>query len=142
MAKNKDAPLRQCRITKWLDGDTFDAEVLLSLTEHIDLSDLGIAKPFEVTVSLAPPVRIRVYGINAPEVHSSDPKEKAAGEAALKQARMLLPEGITVLAKSAGKEKYDRYMANVTMPDGKDFAETMKRAGHARSYYGGKKEPL
>lgn len=49
-----------CKVTRVLDGDTIDAVVDLGFSIHYN-------------------IRVRLLGINAPEIHTRDPKEKAAG---------------------------------------------------------------
>lgn len=86
-------------------------------TVYIKL-DLG----FDLTVY----ARVRVYGINAPEL-STD-----AGKAAREYARGLLLVGSVVTVLSHGWDKYGgRIDGEITLGDGRDFAASMVSAGYA-----------
>lgn len=113
----------RCQVMAWLDGDTCKLDV-----------DLGFGLHHVLTV--------RVAGINAPELHSRDPVEKAAGREARAHAEQLAPTGCFVLAQTAknrDQEKFGRWLATITLDDGKDFALQMIAAGQARPYDGGKR---
>jgi micrococcal nuclease len=104
-----------CTILNWVDGDTVDV-----------LIDLG----FRITQQQ----RIRVYGINAPEMTGST---KQQGIAARTMAMWLCNPGIACLirtAKPGSNDRYGRWLATITMPDGKDFAAEMIAKGHAAAY--------
>ena len=113
-----------CKVIEWLDGDTADVEILFDV--------LGS----RVTLLQ----RVRVDGINAPEIHSADASEKARGMEAKRYAELLAPVGSTIGVRSANdarpREKYGRWLARVTLADGKDFAAAMIAAGHAVEYHG------
>ena len=114
----------QCKIVKWLDGDTCDV--------HIDLGfDLWLVQ------------RVRVDGINSPEIHSKDIAERKAGLMAQAHAYILAPHGVIIAIKTAkaGKEreKFGRWLAKITLPDGRDFATAMTEAGQAKPYHGEKR---
>ena len=114
------------KILAWLDGDTCDVAI-----------DLG----FAVGITQ----RVRVYGINAPEVHSLNPAEKKAGGAARDFAAGLAPVGGQILARSfkhGANDKFGRFLAVLTLADGSDLAAKMIAAGHAKAYFGDKKEPF
>jgi endonuclease YncB( thermonuclease family) len=94
------------------DGDTVNVKL-----------DVG----FDLTVY----TRIRVDGINAPEL--STPEGKAARDF----ARTLLAVGDTVHVLSYGWDKYGgRIDGSITLPDARDFAKAMLDAGHAKPYAG------
>lgn len=80
---------------------------------------------------------LRVHGIDAPEL----PGE--AGTAARDAARALLPATLVVQIQTFkdAKEKYGRYLAKITLPDGTDLAAAMIAGGHAVPYFGGAKTP-
>jgi endonuclease YncB( thermonuclease family) len=48
---------------------------------------------------------------------------------------------VTLQTFKDSKEKYGRYLAKITLPDGSDFASAMVAAGHAVPYFGGTKTP-
>ena len=113
-----------CKVLKWLDGDTLEVEI-----------DMG----FEVYARK----KVRVYGINAREVHSKDPNEKSMGIKATLFAQSIAPVSGYVLIKShkANKEqeKFGRWLADIRLADGRDFATVMKDQGYAVPYFGGKR---
>jgi endonuclease YncB( thermonuclease family) len=94
------------------DGDTVYAQL-----------DLG----FDLTVY----ARVRVYGINAPELSTVE------GKAARDYARTLLPVGTAITVVSYGWDKYggriDGAIRSATVPD---YSAAMIAAGHAVAYYG------
>lgn len=93
------------------DGDTINIKL-----------DLG----FDLTVY----TRVRVFGINAPEL-STD-----AGKQARDYAQQLLPVGSNVQVVSHGWDKYGgRTDGDITVePSGQDFAQAMLAAGQAVPY--------
>jgi micrococcal nuclease len=98
------------------DGDTLRADI-----------DLG----FGIWQMNQP---IRIYGIDTPELSSSE------GRMARDYAKALL-EGKTVVMTTLKdkKEKYGRYLAKIAMPNGEDYATLMIALGLAVPYYGGTK---
>lgn len=99
-------------ILRWADADT-----------PILLLDLGW--------SISLKARARLSHVNAPELATD------AGKAARDYAVSVLPVGVTVMFTSHCLDKYGRPLGAITMPDGRDFAETLLAAGHAVSYEGG-----
>lgn len=109
-----------------------------------------------MTVALPPsPFRnlekVRLYGINSPEstlVRAKCKKEAKLGQSAKVWAREHLPVGSKVTVRIHAKrlpaltindkidERYGRLIADIVMPDGKDFADEMIKAGNATRYYG------
>lgn len=77
----------------------------------------------------------RLFGINAPEVHSSDPVEKARGLASKAELEKLIPDGIYTV-EILGKEKYGRTLLNIFTKDGKDVSSEMVRIGAAKLWDG------
>lgn len=98
------------------DGDTC----------HLDV-DLGFGiTATAYTVTGHPRLSCRVWGINAPELDTD------AGKAARDYARTLLTPGLLVEVLSHGFDKYGgRFDGQITLPDGRDFGQTMIAAGHA-----------
>ncbi len=115
-------------VLKVLDGDTIEVSIRLGL---------GVCYQ----------TPLRMLGINAPEIHSTNPAEKTAGE----RARDFLAAkivGKTVVLKTAKpdpKDKYGRYLATVFTVDrttlGENVNDAMVAAGHAKAYDGGKRVP-
>lgn len=107
------------RIVSVYDGDTVRADI-----------DLG----FGIWALNQP---LRVHGIDTPELSVED------GKRAREFARGLLPDQtrVTMTTFKDKKEKFGRYLGQITLPDGSDFASRMIEAGHAKTYFGGTKEP-
>lgn len=94
------------------DGDTIICHVLIHPGEGGELHD----------------THVRVQGINAPELNT------AAGVAAKAHAATLLPSGTQVMLTASKRDKYGRFLARITMPDGTDFSERMIADGKAVAY--------
>lgn len=99
------------------DGDTFTLYIDLGLNVKLDDQKLRLAHA------------------NAPELDTD------AGKAALAWVKDRMPRGtlVTIDTKKAegDREKYGRWLAEVTLPDGSDLATLMIAAGHAVPYEGG-----
>jgi micrococcal nuclease len=106
-------------ITKIQDGDTFDC-----IIEFV---------PFDIMVM----ARIRLDGINCPEVHTKDEREKALGLEAKDFTENFLKQG-EVIVDIRAKEKFGRTLAEVFV-DGKSLNKALVDANLARSYDGGKR---
>lgn len=100
-------------VTKVIDGDTVDVDVDLGMHVHTR-------------------TRLRVIGINAPETST------VSGKLAQGWARAVLPLGafITIKTEKDKTEKYGRWLASITMPDGRDYAEMAIENGHAVAWDG------
>lgn len=101
------------RVMVVVDGDTVDVDVDLGLRVHTD-------------------TRLRILGINAPE------KFTPAGKLAVEWARGLLSTDTTVILRTEKDktEKYGRWLAQLTTPDGSDYAATAIATGHAVAWDG------
>lgn len=67
-------------------------------------------------------VNIRVEGINALEL------SQKYGSEARDFAASLLPSGTEVILVHRKREKYGRFLAKITLPDGSDFSDHMLSA--------------
>lgn len=117
------------RVTEVVDGDTLGVRVTIWLDQ-------------EVTA------RVRLDGIDTPESRSECADEKRLAQAARqKLATLVAPatEGKgdgTIRLHDVEYDKYGgRVRARVTLADGTDLAQAMIKAGHARPYNGGKRQP-
>src|SRR3954454_5996282 len=99
------------------DGDTVNVKL-----------DVG----FDLTIY----TRVRVHGINSPELSSN------AGKAARDFARTLLPAGTAVKVTSLGWDKYGGRIEGDIASDGGDFAKAMVAAGHAKRWDGSGPRPV
>jgi endonuclease YncB( thermonuclease family) len=105
-------------VIRTIDGDTFEARVHLS--PGLDLTS-----------------RIRLRGIDAPELKASCPQELQMAEAASDALRGLLGEG-EVAIFNIGPDKYSgRVVADVATRKTANVSSALLAAGHARSYGGG-----
>lgn len=103
------------RIVRWIDGDTFEAEV-----------DLGFFVSYRSN--------FRAYGINAPEVRGAS---REAGLAARNYASTLAPPGSFVNLTTTKADKYGRWLASFPINStGQPFSHEMIEAGHAVPYFG------
>src|SRR6266849_932040 len=105
-------------VIRTIDGDTFEARV--HLRPGLDLT-----------------TRIRLRGIDAPELKASCPQELQMAEAASDALRGLLGEGdVTIF--NIGPDKYQgRVVADVATKRTENVSTALLAAGHARSYNGG-----
>jgi endonuclease YncB( thermonuclease family) len=105
-------------VIRTLDGDTFEARV--HLWPGLDLN-----------------TRVRLRGIDAPELKASCPEELQMAEAASGALRGLLGEG-EVTISNIGPDKYSgRVVADVATKKTGSVSAALLAAGHARSYSGG-----
>lgn len=100
------------------DGDTLRADI-----------DLGFGSWIKNQA-------LRIAHIDTPEL------KVTSGGAALAFAKTVLPVGTKVVIKTYKdkREKYGRWLADIKLPDGSDYAETMIKYGYAVKYEGGAKE--
>lgn len=104
------------------DGDTFAAMVKL---------ENG------VMVS----VRVRILGIDAPEIHGDCDSEIQIALKARDKLEKLLPNGSSVELSDIKDDKYlGRIDANVTLSDGRNVGTIMLNEKLARKYTGGKRQ--
>lgn len=79
-----------------VDGDTLDVEI-----------DLGL--------DVRHRTRLRLYGLDAPELHARDPRERERAEAARDRLIELVADRPLILRTIKDhREKYGRYLAEVT----------------------------
>ena len=106
------------RVTSVYDADTFRA----------DIADWP-----PVVGSHVP---IRVKAVDAPEIRGKCPREKEAARAAKAYTVALLRQARTIELRNIQRGKYFRLLAEVWV-DGRNLAENLIQAGHARPYFGG-----
>ena len=104
----------KAKVHRIIDGDTIDVVI-----------DLG----FEMSSRQ----RLRLYGIDTPEVRTRDLEEKARGKAA--KARLLqMINGCKreVIIQTLKRGKYGRILAKILNPDTREnFNQTLLKAAHA-----------
>ncbi|WP_245429268.1 thermonuclease family protein [Rhodoplanes elegans] len=104
-------------VTYVVDGDTFDGRL------H--------AGPDRVVAG-----RIRLRGVDTPELHGQCEAEIAKAQEAKAALRRLLAEGEVVLS-APGEDKYGRVLADVATRKTANVAAALIAAGVARPYGGG-----
>ena len=107
-------------VIRTIDGDTFEARVHLS-------------------PGLDPTTRVRLRGIDAPELKAACPQELQMAEAAGAALRGLLGEG-GVTIYNIGPDKYNgRVVADAATRRTDNVSAALLAAGHARGYRGGRR---
>lgn len=107
-------------VIRTIDGDTFEARV--HLWPGLDLT-----------------TRVRLRGIDAPELKASCPQELQMAEAAGVALRNLLGEG-EVTIYNIGPDKYNgRVVADAATRRTENVSAALLATGHARSYGGGRR---
>ena len=102
-------------ITKVYDGDTLTAEV-----------DLGFKM-------WAKKVKLRLVGVDTPEIRTKDPIEKELAIKARDKVRDLCL-GKEVIVKTHGKGKYGRWLASVYVDGDLDVGRYLISEGFAKTY--------
>ena len=114
-----------CKLERVVDGDTIDVNI-----------DLG----FQVWHK----ARVRMLGIDTPESRTRNLEEKALGLASKARLKELLKGKKVKIECSKEKGKFGRVLAIAWTVDkeGKeiDINSQLIEEGHARPYFGGKKE--
>jgi len=117
----------EIKVLRVVDGDTVDAQVDLGFRVHHN-------------------IRIRLYGINTPEVRTRDAEEKVRGKAASARLQELLDGADRIILKSHGVGKFGRCLGELTLISFQDeedtrenLVETMLAEGHGVPYFGGKR---
>lgn len=109
-------------LVRVIDGDTVEIRALIWLDQHI------------VT-------RVRLRGIDAPELGGRCPDEARRAVEAAEALRKLLA-GRQLHLTDIGRDKYGgRIIGRIMAGSGNDIGEAMLAAGHARPYAGGRRDP-
>lgn len=122
------------KLTRWVDGDTFDADVLIEAR----LVDVG----FHVAVlsqGAQFKIRFRLFDYEAPE---DGGVERPMGLIATQAAKMFAPEGdyFQILSYKV-PEKYGRWLASIPMHDGIDLAARLIQVGYGKPWDGRSPRP-
>jgi len=111
----------KAELIKVVDGDTVDLNISLGC---------GVFKK----------ERVRLEGLNAPEIHTKDLREKAVGLDAMAFTERFLGDGFgKCYVKSSERGKYGRLLIELFV-DGKSLNKSLIKEGHARIYNGGKRK--
>jgi endonuclease YncB( thermonuclease family) len=112
---------RAADVIRTIDGDTFEARVHLAPGQDVM-------------------TRVRLRGIDAPELKAMCPEELRLAEAATDALRDLLRQG-EVAIYNIGPDKYQgRVVADVATQRTGNVAAALLAAGHVRRYNGGHRE--
>jgi micrococcal nuclease len=108
------------KVNRVVDGDTIDITIDLGFSIHYD-------------------VRVRMYGINAPESRTRDLEEKKRGLAAKARLVQLLHDGeLTIKTSKDGTGKYGRLLGEIYSGD-ININQQLIEEGHGTPYFGGKR---
>jgi endonuclease YncB( thermonuclease family) len=107
-------------VIRTIGGDTFEARVHLS--PGLDIT-----------------TRIRLRGIDAPELKAACPQELQMAEAASDALRDLLSQGDVAIYNIGPDKYYGRVVADVATKRTANLSAALLAAGHARSYNGGRR---
>ena len=83
-------------------------------------------------------IPVRVLGVDAPELRGKCQSEKVKAREAKQYTVQALRSAKTIELRNMQRGKYFRILADVYV-DGKNLAESLIKAGHARAYDGGKR---
>jgi micrococcal nuclease len=107
------------RVHEIIDGDTLDVSIDLGFhIQHI--------------------IRLRLYGIDTPELKSKDVNERQLANLAAKKLIDLLEGKVVTVKTHKSSDKYGRYLAEI-IHDGVNINKLLLTEGLAKEYYGGKK---
>jgi len=119
-----------------MSAETLPGPVAASVVKVIDGDTLDVT--VRVWIGQDTRTRVRIRGIDAPELHARCPVEKAGALAAKARLKELAGKAVTLTA--IGQDKYaGRVDATVTAENGSDIAATLIREKLARPYGGGKR---
>ena len=125
----KDQFIRKAKFIRAIDGDTIQLEV-----------DLGF--------NILTRQHFRIEGVNCPEIHSNDTKERERAEQARLFTNGLLSQALVISVQSSkpalGQEKYGRWLGQIVFTDasgveGRDLARALIDAKLGVEYHGGKR---
>lgn len=132
------------------DGDrTRDAEIVLQQAGHPDNREpVDVIRTIDGDTFLARVrqrdgrdlvVRVRLRGIDAPEMKASCQEELDKAEASARALRDLLGQG-GVMITNLGPDKYGRVLADVATRRTANVSAALLAGGYARSYNGGHRD--
>ncbi len=108
------------RVVRVVDGDTF-------------LARIEINPDFRVST------RVRLRGVDAPEMRAACEEERIGAKAARRALRAILAEG-GVTIRALGEDKYGRLLGTVATRATPNVSEALIAKGVARRYDGGRRD--
>jgi micrococcal nuclease len=131
------------------DGESRDAEIILEQSGNSDIRQpVDVIRTIDGDTFLARVhqrdgrdlvARVRLRGIDAPEMKASCQEELDKAEAATEALRNLLGQG-GVTIYNLGSEKYGRVLADVATRRTANVSAVLLAGGYARSYNGGHRD--
>ena len=117
--ENTAIPLR----LRVYDGDTFTADLRIWHGQILEKQ------------------KCRIYGIDTPEKgwRAKTIAERELAAIATARAKELLKQKGVIVQCNDGLDKYGRWLVEIQLPDGSDYAQRMVEEGLARIYDGGTK---
>lgn len=112
----------EAKVISVLDGDTVRVEAFIWPGQSLRIA-------------------VRLRGVNAPELKSRCPAERAAGLKARAALAARLGNGQVQIRNIAGEKYYGRVLADLSAPDGGDMGPWLLAKGLAAPYSGGKRQP-
>ena len=156
-----------CVVREVYDGDTFTVEIPLpeldgppqEKVEEVERKERKERKEREEREERPYAWKVRLIGLDTPELRTRDAEEKKAAKAARAIAALLLlgaerlvwKEGVwthkprvvrerhDITMKLHGEDKYGRMLVSVRLADGRDLTTTLCEIGVAKAYDGGTK---
>ena len=104
----------KARLLRVVDGDTVDVDIDLGFKVHIQQ-------------------RVRLYGIDAPEVRTRDLEEKEKGIASTVYLKQILPREFIVKTYLNKRGKFGRILGTILVNE-IDINKQMIEEGHAEKY--------
>lgn len=84
--------------------------------------------------------RVRLYGIDTPELRTRNKKEKEAGYFARDFVReLILDKEVTIKTYKDKKGKFGRYLVEIILDNKKNLNKLLIKKSLAKEYFGGKK---
>lgn len=102
----------KCKVLNVVDGDTVDVEIDLGF--HISKID-----------------RIRLLGINTPELHAADPLVREQAQVAKARVESLAPTVVLIKTKLDKSDKYGRILGTLVTSDGVEVNKVLLDEGLA-----------
>lgn len=137
------------RVPHEADGRAQDAEIILRNSGNADLRQpVDVVRTIDGDTFLARVhqpngrvlvARVRLRGIDAPEMKASCQEELDKAEAAARALRDLLGQG-GVTITNLGADKYGRVLADVATRRTGNVSAALLAGGYARSYNGGHRD--
>ena len=109
------------QVVRVIDGDTLDVRARIWLGQEVS-------------------IRVRLAGIDAPELRGRCDGEKRLAEEAKAYLRAMVGEGSVTLSEVRYGKFAGRVMAQVSNAAGEDLSQALVAAGLARDYAGGRRQ--